>query len=160
MQRKARIFYTFSDRTLPKKNKKAFQQDEYRLLANSTYFSYHQMSLGRGFNRSSVLATICLLAVGGRGVLNSDVPCPRIGPCMVRSNASAVMGPPCEQIDMTENITFPQLLWRAVINRNTDLVSILQQNSCERLSNPLGTSRYYGSFPRHVTSHKQIAGLV
>ena len=43
------------------------------------------------------------------------------GPYMVRSNASWIMvtWDPCgqndRQTDMTENITFPQLRWRAVI---------------------------------------------
>ena len=62
---------------------------------------------------------------GARGSLYSEVPClsgiraGTGGPCMVRSNASWVMVawdrlPLSRMTDMSENITFPQLRWRAV----------------------------------------------
>ena len=58
--------------------------------------------------------------VTSRGFLYSEVPC---GHCMVRSNASRVIvtwdplwreWQTDRQTDTTENITFPQLRWRAV----------------------------------------------
>ena len=53
------------------------------------------------------------------GGADSEVPCLGVGPGLrVSSNASWIMvtwdPPPNIMTDMTENITFPQLRWRAV----------------------------------------------
>ena len=90
----------------------------------------------------------CLMSVGGGG-------------CTVRSSASWVMvtwGPPlpCKQTNASENITFPQLRWRAVKVNNilhmTLYNTIFDQNYLTILS-PVAVARI--PFPAQV-----ITGLL
>ena len=46
-------------------------------------------------------------------------------------NNSSVWFDPCEQTDMTENITFPQLRWQAVTTENLVSVIVSVVRECE-----------------------------
>ena len=103
---------------------KAFQYDAYHPLANCTCFSGHQMPVlviwgvlkWTSYNRSLVVATRCHYQGGipfpmsGEGALYSEVKC-----IMGKGH----MGPPLADRHTSENITFPLLIWRAVISLET-----------------------------------------
>ena len=67
----------------------------------------YRMPLVEGTRRGPCMVRSHVL--GGGGTVE-------IGPCMVNSNASWVMIPPCGQTNTTENITFPQLCWQVIMS--------------------------------------------
>ena len=78
-----------------------------------------------------------------------------LGPCIVRSYTSWVMvswGPPCGQTDMTKNITFPQLCWRAVKN-------ILKKVECTAILLSFCTMSYQILYDFRNTASKIFVGV-